>query len=739
MNKELTYQERIDLLRETKMKHTEEKWKVIGSMDMDDLSIILPPPQLRKMIETISGSGIPVTDVLLNNVEMKSNHPCGGFFGPKICGENFRRLLEVHPVYIDPISSIAGAYMVNFMSYREPFWNPDFDYSHLKEGHNKYKLYHGIGAVQHFCQDETIGFKLGFGGLLEKIKYYRTVNTNREASDFYDGLENIILGIQNWIHRHVIACREMMGKEENPQLKQNLLEMADINERLISDPPQTFREAIQWMDWYQITAKMYNMNGSLGRIDQFLYSYYERDIEAGILTDEETIFHFACHLIKDTSYTQLGGPDENGNEMTDQLSYLFLEAAHRLKIPANIGVCVGKNTDLNLLRRGMEIMFEDKTGIPKFLGIDNTINGFERNGYPIELSRQRAYSGCHWSALPGREYTMNDCVKINFAVVFEIAFKDMVENETNPDMEKLWNYFENHLRKAIEITAKSLDFHIEHMHQVFPELILDLLCYGPIEKGFDASHGSVEYINLCVDGAGLATTADSFASLEQRVEKEKRLTWKELMHYLETDWSGPEGEKTRLMMKSVSRYGSGNSNADEYARQVSNLFTELIKEKPTPDGHNLIPGLFSWAITIALGKDVGATPNGRHAFAPISHGSNPEPGFRRDGAPTALSIAVASVQSGYGNACPLQMEIDPGISKDEGGIEKIESLIKTHFDLGGTQINMNIVDKKKILEAHKDPGKFPDLIVRVTGFSAYFASLSPELRQIVVDRILAEE
>jgi formate C-acetyltransferase len=276
------------------------------------------------------------------------------------------------------------------------------------------------------------------------------------------------------------------------------------------------------------------------------------------------------------------------------------------------------------------------------------------------------------------------------------------------------------------------------MHEVFPELFLDLCCYGPIEKGLDASHGGLEYYNLCVDGAGLATVADSFAAIEQRIEKEKRLTWQELMHYLDTDWAGPAGERARLMMKNIPRYGSGGSRADEYAVRIAEAFTRFVKEAPTPAGRNMIPGLFSWAAQIEMGKGVGATPNGRHAGAPISHGANPDPGFRKDGAPTALALAVASVQSGYGNPSPLQMDLDPGLSQDEGGLEKVMDLIRAHFALGGTEINLNVLDAAKVLEAHEDPSRYPDLVVRVTGFSAYFASLSKEMRQQIVDRIVAE-
>jgi len=277
------------------------------------------------------------------------------------------------------------------------------------------------------------------------------------------------------------------------------------------------------------------------------------------------------------------------------------------------------------------------------------------------------------------------------------------------------------------------------MYRVYPELMLDLLCYGPIEKGRDASHGGVEYYNLCVDGAGLATVADSFAAAEQRIERENKLCWRELVELLDTDWAGKDGERARLMMKSIPRYGNGGSRADAYGQSIARTFTALVKEKPTPHGFNMIPGIFSWAATIVMGRDVGATPNGRHAKAPISHGPNPDPGFRKDAAPTALAITVASIQPGYGNTAPMQIELDPGLSRSSEDIDKVADLIRTHFEIGGTQINMNILDKKAVLEAHEDPSKHPDLVVRVTGFSAFFASLSPEMRQIVVDRIIAEE
>ena len=134
---------------------------------------------------------------------------------------------------------------------------------------------------------------------------------------------------------------------------------------------------------------------------------------------------------------------------------------------------------------------------------------------------------------------------------------------------------------------------------------------------------------------------------------------------------------------------------------------------------------------------MGATPNGRKAGTPINHGANPNGGFRKDGAVTSMCNSIAAVQPGYGNTAPVQLEVDPQIAGDAEGVKKMVAMVKGILSTGNTLLNINIIDKKKILEAHKDPYKYPDLVVRVTGFTAYFAMLSEEFRQLVIDRITA--
>jgi formate C-acetyltransferase len=715
---ELTYADRLRLLRERKMEQTREKIAARGYMDVDDHGSVEPPAGWHW--------------------EPTPNHPNGGFYGCKGWGDNFRSLMEAHPTYVDPADALAGRWCFSLFATWYKGWNPDFDFSHLKAEQELYGIIPGIGGAQHFGPDFRMGLELGWGGLLDKVRHCRGVHGPQEAA-FYEAHENVILGVQNLIGRTAAEIRKAEECETRPELKKNLREMAEMNEWLVSGPPRTLREACQWIAWYSLISRAYNGDGAGSQLDELLRPYYERELAAGLIDDETAIFYLACLLLNDTHYYQLGGPGADGRDQTTRLSYLILEAAHRLNATNNLTIRVHDGLDREFFLKSVRHLFEDRKGWPRYSGDKGLTEGFMRNGYTASLARERIAVGCHWMAIPGREYTLNDVVKINVAKVFEAAFREMMnESPGDASIANLYGRFSEHLRRAVLCTARGIDFHLAHQKDNQPELMLNLLSHGPIEKGLDASDGGLEFYNMCIDGSALATTADSFAALEQRIEREKVLTWAGIAEHLKNDYGGAEGERVRLMMKHGPRYGQGGSLGDEWAVRISRLFTGLVKAGPTPGGRNLIPGWFSWANTIGMGKILGATPNGRRAGEPISHGANPDPGFRRDGAPTAMARAIAAVQPGYGNTAPIQLELDPGLSKDEGGVEKIAALIETHFDLGGTLFNINVVDAEKIREAHKDPSKYPDLVVRVTGFTAYFAALSPAFRQLVVDRLIAE-
>ena len=313
----------------------------------------------------------------------------------------------------------------------------------------------------------------------------------------------------------------------------------------------------------------------------------------------------------------------------------------------------------------------------------------------------------------------------------EEALKELRKEEVR-STERLFELFEEHVKIAVKVTADGINHHLDHVWEVTPELVMNLMMKNTLERGEDISQ-CAELYTVGIDGAGLAVVTDSFGALQTRVEEEGLLTWDAIFEALDNDFAD---ERIRLILNSAPKYCQGGTVSDAWAKRLTELWVKTVKSQPMPKGRQLIPGWFSWSRTIEYGSKVGATPNGRKAGTPISHGANPNAHFRTDGAVTAQSNGIATVQCGYGNTAPLQLEFDPKLAADEKGVEVVLNLIETHFRQGGTLININVLDSKKLLEANENPELHPDLVVRVTGFTAYFASLSPQFRQLVVDRFL---
>ena len=717
----MEYSKRLRLLAEAKSRQTKQKLNELGTRDEDDYGCVLPPGDFKYEL--------PIRD------------ESGSFSGSHAWGKNFRYLMECHPVYIDSNDALAGRWMFMLSRMRQGYKielsNFAFDYSHLKPNQLKYDITCGIGKDAHFAPDYRIGLELGWGGLLDKVKASMELyKGDPVANELLEAEIDAIEGIQNWISRTAETAREMALEEKDTELRENLEQIAQINSYLVNDVPNTLREACQWIAWFNMASRTYNRDGAGGQLDELLRPYYEKDKAEGLIDDSDAEFYIACLLLNDPHYYQLGGPDKYGKDMTSPLSFIILEAASKLKISCNLTIRVHEKMDKWLFRRGVEILLKDKLGYPRFSGDKALVEGFCKNGYPEELARERIATGCNWMSLPGLEYTLNDVVKINIAKVFEVAFDENMQMQ--PSVENLKEVFVKHFTIAVKTVAEGLDFHLEHQYLNEPELLLNLLSHGPIEKGLDVSHGGAQYYNMALDCAGLAIVADSFAALEQRIEKEEILSWEEVGQQLTNNFTGSGGERIYRLLSSSEKYGQGNSLGDKWARCLNGILIDKVAGHPTPMGRKMIPGWFSWADSVRFGKNVGATPNGRKAAKPISHGANPCPGFRKDHALTAMSNSIASIQPGYGNTAPWQLELDMGSAQHPNAVDNVMAMLQTHFDMGGTLININIVDADTILRAHEKPEDYPDLIVRVTGFSAYFTSLSKDFRQLVVDRLIKE-
>jgi len=467
----LTFADRLASLRATKLRQTAEKRARLGPVDADDTGIVLPP-------EDFAWQPTP-------------SHPNGSFYGPKAWAENFRSMLEAIPVYMDPADALAGRWRHSLWGRWPVKWHPDYSYAHLVPDQQRYGIIGGIGHPHHFAGDYTVGLQLGWDGILAKIRHWRGHGDAAGAEEFRDALETVVRAIQGWIRRTVALARHLETFETRPGLRENLAEVIAVNEWIVGNPPRTFREACQWIAWFNMASRSWNGDGAGGRLDVLLEPYFERDTAAGLLDEEEAVFILACLLLNDPHYYQLGGPAPDGHDVTSRLSFLVLDAAHRIGIPCNLTVRVHDGLDPRFLDRAVRYLLEDRKAWPRFMGDKGMTEGFVRNGYPPELARQRIAVGCHWAVIPGREYTLNDVVKINVAKVFELALAERLgSTPAAAGSEALWDGFCRHLDRAVHCTVEGIELHLAHQWETAPELVIDLLCHGPIEKGRDASGGA---------------------------------------------------------------------------------------------------------------------------------------------------------------------------------------------------------------------------------------------------------
>lgn len=733
----LTYADRLKSMRETKIRHTLEKKKQNGYTDLDDFGTV------------------PITE----GYEVKPwyNSSNGSFYGYDGMSENFCRVINAHEPYVDPMEMLCGRWRDMLVNYRgDVHYLPDwlkkkpkimelmssstdqwskrwdeqrFPYDDLKPLQEKYNIQTGIDGDAHFACDYRIGFALGFGGFLEKIEKYRKINPDKKA--FYDAEEKCVRAIIAFIDRHIAKIKEMIPHENRAEIKASLEEMLKTCENVRLDAPKTFREVCQWTAFFNCASRIYTRDGAGFQLDTLLLPYYENDVKNGILDDETAKFLIANLLLIDPHYYQISGVDENDCDMTNHLSYLILDAADSIDIACNLTVRVHENCDRDFLKKAVYYLLKNKNGWPRFCNDKALCEGYMKNGVDRKTARERIAVGCNWMCVPGKEFPMNDTVKINIAKVFDVALNEM-RAEKEKSCKRLFEIYEKHLKVAIDTTAKGINLHLDHQWEVTPELIMNLMMKNTLERGDDISQ-CAELYTIGVDGAGLAVVADSFGAMQTRIEKEKLLTWEQLYDALDSNFAD---ERIRLMLNSSPKFCQGNTVSDKWAVALTKSWVKNIRAQKMPNGRQLVPGWFSWARTIEYGSKVGATPNGRRRGEPISHGANPNPHFRQDGAPTAQSNGIASVQCGYGNTAPLQIEFDPHVAADEKGVDTVLALIEGHFKQGGTLININVLDGEKLMKANENPEEYPDLVVRVTGFTAYFASLSPQFRQLVVDRFL---
>lgn len=653
-----------------------------------------------------------------------SEHRC-----PLYLARQYTAVLEATPPFIEAFDPLPSAYAHTLWEYI-----PAATFAERRAEINLDRLWGArdsgvfIGMPGHWVPDLAIGLTYGWGGLRRRIQRAREKHSGEQAR-YLDAQDAVVQAAQAFIRKHARHARAL-GQSATGMDGQALRLLADNIETIVEAPPRTFRQALVWLAFYMTLNRTYNGSNVIGRLDVLLDRFCESDVAAGRLNDEQAVFLLQALLIHDTHFICLGGTDAQGRDASNRVSRLVLEAWRGIRGPANIGLRVHAGTPPDLLELAVACLLETGEGTPTLINDDAIVPGLAANGMPEDTARTYAYGGCHWWGVPGRQYGLSDGTKLNLVAALNAAFERMVRSG-QCSVDRLWQLFEEAVGHAFQHASQCYAIHLDEAGKAFPELFGSFFAHDTLETGRDVFDGALEYNYFVADAMGLANVADAFAALETVVEQGGLCTWEEVRAATEADFVGHATLQAAL--EDAPKFGNDDAYVDAMAQRVRDLCVAAARNAEPADGRfRILPGFYSYLSHVGAGG-MKATPDGRRAGTPLAQGANPAVGRARKGH-TAIARSVAGVQTGRGVSAPLHLEVMPDLYAGADGRTLFTAFAKTFFRLGGTQLTANFTARESLADALEHPERHGDLVIRVTGFSAYFVKLQPDVQHEILGR-----
>jgi formate C-acetyltransferase len=636
----------------------------------------------------------------------------------------------------------------------------------------------GIGHVSiNYPKLLSLGFEEISEMAEEKIKEYEEVETSDpEAIDkilFYRSAKIASEGIIKFAQRYAKKAEEMVKEEKDPKRREELEKIAANCKWVPAKPPRNFHEAVQFIWFTQLALSLETYDGqavSMGRMDQYLHHYYEKDVQAGILDREKATELVECLWIKtnelfplfdsmvelffggllNTQAVTLGGMNEDGEDATNDLTYVMLEATRRTALPVpNVHIRVHRKSPAKLLKSLAKIIASGTNNIATF-NDEVIVKSLTRKNIPLEEARNYATVGCVELAPFGTSFTSSDSALFNIALCLELALNNgespMLGQKIGPETGDPLEF--DSIEDVIEALRKQVSYFVKLMAVgsncfetanmvVKPTPFLSLCVEDCFEAGKDITRGSARYNFTGVQGVGMADVADSLAALDQLVFRGKKVSMGDLLEALRKNFEGSE-ELRQLLINRSPKYGDDDELADKYAQVVAIIYSEEVEKHRNVRNGWFIPGMYSVTAHVPFGYVTGALPSGRMAGETISNGASPAIGSGRKGLTAAIKSVAKVDYTLYANGIAFTLTLDPNIVSGEEGIDVLASLIRTYTELGGMQIHFNVVDSKTLMEAQRCPEAYRNLVVRVAGYSAYFVDLAKDVQDEIIKRYQRE-
>lgn len=652
-------------------------------------------------------------------------------------------------------------------------------------------LYH-FGGVGHFVMDYEKLLRLGYQGLIAEAEQYSAALEESDSEytqkkEFYEAMLIELRAACTYINRYAALAKERSSQEENPVRKAELEQIAENCRQVAGGPAKTMWQALQLWH-FATTITLIESNGhsvSYGRMDQWLFPYYKSDMERHVITKEFAQELLECAYVKMGNPSKLkdrmtvevrngrgwggesltiGGVDEAGNDVTNDLTFMMLEASVHTRM-MNPWVCVRmhENTPYELRVKTVECI-RAGYGHPKIFNDEVAVKAMQRKGMGLAQARNYAVVGCVEPDLPGQEYGYHDAAYINIAKVMELALNggqcidcsqycpryqecagagrtlgpDTGSLKKFQDIGEVLESFERQMKFWTDQMCSGLNLIDRVQKERKPLPYASAFFDGCIEKGKDLGEGGANYNFTGPQASGIGTCADILSTIKQLVFDEKRYTGEELLEAVKDNWEGHDVLYALVNSSKVHHYGNDDDYADDLFKEVFECYCRNITGRKNPRGGEFCPGVYTVNANVGLGLGLGASLDGRKAGEPISDNMGPvhtHAASHDISGPTAIANSVTKADHSLAtNGTLLNWKFPPECVAGLEGRENLVGFIGTYLEKGGMHCQFNIMSNEMMKAAMETPEDYKDMLVRVAGYSAYFVELGKPLQMDLIRR-----
>ena len=578
-----------------------------------------------------------------------------------------------------------------------------------------------------------------------------------------------------WSRRYAEKARELAAETSNAARGKELTAIAEVCEWVPENPARNFREAIQAQWWGQLFSRIEQTSSALGqgRVDQYLWPYYKKDLDEGRLNKDQAIELLHCLWLNMSQVTEIklnpvaaagtegfsqfsdvcvGGQTSDGHDATNELSYLILESMRALPITSpDPCVRIHAGTPDGFLRHVVECI-KDGKGYPKLLNDELVIPFYLANGAPMKEALDWNISGCCENRLPNRETNVTAGGGVNYGSATEMTFRNgklKVLHDIRFGVEtgdpRGWTSFDQ-VWQAFKAQLLHLAEHVliqqHHAMKLKPNYfaapqtsMLHDLAMGEcrdLHSHGQWFEGAIDHSTF--EAIGKGTAVDSLAAVKHLVFDTKKLTWDELLTAIEANWEGQEA--VRQMCLNAPKYGNGIAWVDAIGFDIETTLLDFLHAHPKPHNQAFLLRQIPVTFHVPFGKVTWATPNGRPAGEYLAEGISASHGMDVKGPTVALvSMANARNRSFREKGGDLiNLKFSPANVAGEEGTRRLMQVIRTWSELKHWHVQFNIINRTTLLAAQKEPEKYRDLVVRIAGYSAYFVDLSPMQQAEIIAR-----